>query len=93
MVPEVATNINISILLKSTDSNLVSPNLISYKYAVLNKSFKTIIIKSDTGSTGNYTRGQDTVILKNTGPTTTGNRVRLPKNSIIPPTLYVHILL
>ena len=90
MVPKVATNDNRNILLKSSDITLVPPNLISYKHAVLNKSLKAIILKSDTGATGNYVRGQDTIILKNPGPTTTGPRVRLTKNSIIQPTLFGH---
>ena len=50
-----------------------------------------IILKYDTGATGNYIRVQDTIILKNPGPTTTGNRVHLPGNSIIKQTLSVHI--
>ena len=57
MVPKVETKINRNILLKSTDSTLVPPNLMSYKYAVSNKSRKVIILKYDTGATGNYFRG------------------------------------
>ena len=60
--------------------NLVPPNLTLYKHAVLKKSFKAIILKDDTVATGNYIRIQDTIILKNPGPTTTGIRVRLPNN-------------
>ena len=91
MLPKVATNDNRNILLKSADITLVPPNLISYKHAVLNKSLKAIILKSDTGATGNYVRGQDTIILKNPGPTTTVPRFCLLKNSIIQPTLSVHL--
>ena len=63
----------------------------SYKHAVLNKPRKEIILKDDTGATVNYIRGQDTIILNNPGPTTTGPRSRLPKNSIIQPTLSGHL--
>ena len=62
-----------------------------YKHAVLNKSRKEIVLKADIGATGNYIRGQDTIILKNPGPTTTGPRVGLSDNSIIQPTLSGHI--
>ena len=55
------------------------------------KTRKAIILKSDTGATGNYTRGQDNVILKNPGQTTTGTKVSLSDNSIIQPTLYGHL--
>ena len=63
----------------------------SYKHAVFNKHCKKIILKYDTGATGNYIRGQDTIILKNPRPTTTGTRVCLPENSIVQPTLSVNI--
>ena len=68
------------ILLKSTDSTLVPPNLMSYKHMVLEKNHKEIILKADTGATGNYIRDQDTIILKNTGPTTNGPRFCIPDN-------------
>ena len=82
-VPKLATNNNRNILIKYTESNLFPPNLISYKHAVLNTYCKSIILKVDTQTTRNYIRGQDTIILKSLGPTTTGPRVRLPHNSII----------
>ena len=63
----------------------------SYKHAVFNKHCKKIILKYDTGATGNYIRGQDTIILKNPRPTTTGHRVRLPDNSSIQQTLCGHL--
>ena len=90
-VPKVATNNNINILLKYPDSNLVPPNLMSYNNPIWSKYCKTIIPKSDTGATGNYIRGRDTIILKNPGPTTTVPRFCLLKNSIIQPTLSVHL--
>ena len=77
-VRKLATNNNRNILLKSIDSTLVPPNLMSYNHAVLNKSHKAIILKYDTGATKNYIRGQNTIILKNPGPKTTGPKVRLP---------------
>ena len=83
VVSKVSKNNNRNILLKSIDSTLVPTNIMSYKNVILNKSWKTIIFKSDTGATGNYIRGQDTIILNNPGPTATGPRVRLPNNSII----------
>ena len=93
IVPKEATNNNRNILLKSTDSTLFPPNLMSYKNAISEKTHKEIILKDDTGATGNYIRGQDTIILKNPGPTTTGPIVRLPDNSIIQPTIYGHLTL
>ena len=51
------------------------------------KNRNEIILEADTGATESYIRVQDTIILKNPGPTTTGPRVRLPDNSIIQPTL------
>ena len=90
-VPKLAINNNRNILLKSTDINLVRPNGMSYKDVVLNKSCKTIIFKADTGAAGNYIIWQDTIILENPGPKTTGPRVRLPDNSIIQPRLSGHI--
>ena len=62
----------------------------SYKNAVLNKSCKVLILKSNTVSTWNYIRGQDTIILNNSVPTTIVPRVQLPYNSIIKPTLSGH---
>ena len=79
VVPKVATDNNRNILLKYSESTLVPPNLMSYNQAVLKKNCKAIILKDETGATGNYIRGQDTIILKNTGPTTTGPRFRLPR--------------
>ena len=80
-VPKVATNNNRNILLKCTDTTLVPPKFISYKHMVLNKSIKITTLKSDTGTTRNYIRGQDIIILKtqnqqppapySTSPTTT----------------------
>ena len=93
MVPNVAKNNNRNILLKSTHSTLVPPNIMSYKHAVLNKSCKTIILKDDIGATGNYIRGQDTINLNYPGPTNTSPRVCLPNNSIIQPTLSGNLLL
>ena len=91
--PKVATNNNRNILLKYTDSTLVPPNLMSYKHAVLKNFCKTIILKSYTGETVNYIRIQDTIILNNPGPTTTGTRAHIPNNSIIQHTLSGHITL
>ena len=51
----------------------------SYKHAVLNNSYKATVLKSYKGATGNYIRGQNIIILKNPGPTTTGTRVRPPE--------------
>ena len=62
-----------------------------YNHAVLNKYRKAMILKSDIGATKNYIRGQDNIILKDPVTTTTGPRVRLPNNSIIKPTLFVHL--
>ena len=90
-VPNIATNNNRSILLKSTDSTLVPPNIISYKHTVLKKSCKTIILRAYKGATEKYIRGQDTIIVKNPRPKTTGPRVCLPDNSIIKPTLSGHL--
>ena len=59
----------------------------SYKNAELKTSYKAIILKSDTGATRNYIRGQDTIILNNPVPTNTGLRVRLLDSSVIQPTL------
>ena len=88
-VLKVSTNNNRNVLLKSIESTLFLSNIISYKHEVLNNSIKTISLKSDTGATRNYIRGQDTIILKNSVPTTTGPRVRLADNSVIQPTLSV----
>ena len=90
-VSKLATNNNINILLKSTDSTLVPSNLILYKYVLLNKYCKAIILKYDTGATVNYVRGQDTIIFKNPGPTTNSTRGILHDNSIIQPTRSGHL--
>ena len=63
----------------------------SYKHVVFKKLLKAIILKADTGATGNYIIGQDTIILNNLEPTNTGPRFRLPDNSIIKPRLYLHL--
>ena len=91
VVPKVETNNNRNTILKSTYINLFPPNVMSYNHVVLNKSCKTIILKSDTGAAGNYIRVQDTIILENPGPKTTVPRARLPDNSIIQLRLPAHI--
>ena len=52
-----------------------------------------ISLKADIDTNRNYIRVQDTIILNNLEPTTTGPRVRLPEKSIIQPTLYGHLTL
>ena len=63
----------------------------TYNHTVLNRYHKAIVFKADTGATVNYIKGQYTIILKDTVPTTTGHRIRLPDNSIIQPTLSRHL--
>ena len=86
-----ATNNNRDILFNSTDSTSVPTKLNSYNNALLTESTEIIDLKSDTGATGNYIRGKDTIILKNPNPTTTSTRVLLPGNSIIHPTISVRL--
>ena len=53
----------------------------SYKNALLANT--AIILKADTGASGNYIRLKDAIILKNKKLTKTGPKVRLPNNSVI----------
>ena len=53
-VTMVETNNNRNILLNSTDSTSVPPKLNSYKHALIINSTKTINLKNDTDTTGNY---------------------------------------
>ena len=53
----------------------------SYKNALLANT--SIILKADTGASGNYIRLKDAIILKNKKLMKTGPKVRLPNNSVI----------
>ena len=85
------TNNNINSLLNYTGSTSVPPECMSYKHALLNNSTKIFNLEGDTGANGYDNQVQDNIILKNPQSTTTGTQVRLPDNSIIQPTLSVHL--
>ena len=50
-----------------------------------------VILKSDTGDTGNYICDGYAVILNNLESKSTGPRVRLPKNSIVRPNKQINL--
>ena len=50
----VEKNCDRNILLSYTNSTSVSPKFNSYMHVLLGESTKTIILKYDTGTTGNY---------------------------------------
>ena len=54
-------------------------------------SRSSVTLKADTGATGNYIRTKDAFILKNSVPTSTGPRVRLPDNTILASTMTGHL--
>ena len=75
-----ANNASNNTSLTSKSSTVVPPKL-TYKEALIANT--TVILKADTGASGNYIRLKDALILKDKKRTDIGPKVRLPDNSII----------
>ena len=71
IVPIVATNNSVNILLNSTNSTSAPHKLNAYKHALLRKITNIITFKDNIGSTGNYIWDKYKVILNNIQPPNT----------------------